>query len=214
MENIGRGRNARTHTRAPAWLRMGEWIACWLRPFRSRRPAMLVIRPGSLGDALLFTGALRALRQRYPKHCIVLVSSRRARPIFERCPEPDVLLSFDETNRASDAIRHRLRRVVFAVRVLAREYDLAAVAWEMKSAAGAAREEVGWLASLMDLASAERKAEFDPDCDRNVHELERIVALLQTAGCDDVRTRQDVWPDAGLTDADRRWAGEVVERGE
>ena len=62
-----------------------------MRPFR-RRPAILVVKLDSLGDALLFTGALKKLREHYKDHEIVVACSKRSEEIYKGLPWLDRLV--------------------------------------------------------------------------------------------------------------------------
>jgi ADP-heptose:LPS heptosyltransferase len=57
---------------------------------------VFILRPDNLGDVVLFSGALRHLRARYPEAEIVLCVRRAARPLVEHCPHVDRLVVWEE----------------------------------------------------------------------------------------------------------------------
>jgi ADP-heptose:LPS heptosyltransferase len=196
----------------PVWLQYGERLGWLCRRVRCwPRSALLVIKPGSLGDALLFTGALRVLRQRYPGHRIVLVSDRHGAPVFERSPDADVRLTLDASAAGQAGWLARLRRIWFAAGVLRRRYALAVVC----------HADCGWAQALLSCVVAERKLLLTDErgtvgagvdavrVSRGAHELDKTLALLQAAGCR-VAARRDMWPAAWIRVEEREWAREAV----
>ena len=166
-----------------------------------------MLRPGSLGDALLFTGALRALRVQYPQHRIVLVSSKRAAPIFARCPHVDELLLIDD-NLGNPGLSARMRRTIFACRTLGRQYCKALNAVTWASIGEKADAVAGWWTAFIDQIEAEEIVELARDdmLGRDVHELDLLVKLLQAADCENVQSRKDIWPEVYLREDERAWA--------
>ena len=57
---------------------------------------VLVLRPDNLGDVVLFTGALRHLRARWPEAEITLCVRAYVRELVELCPHVDRVVSWEE----------------------------------------------------------------------------------------------------------------------
>jgi ADP-heptose:LPS heptosyltransferase len=188
-------------TGAANWLRFGAACGELLPTRAASPPCLLVIKPGSLGDALLFTGALRALREAYPAHEICLVGSTRARAIWERSPCIDALWLLDESGEGYSHWRKRLNRLVFAFRVLRRRYDLVLFPFVLSRDT--------WAVELFHLVKGVRKGSL-PEGLAQAHELDKTLAVLQAAGCA-VATRRDIWPDPGLLEEERAWARGVLQ---
>ena len=62
---------------------------------KNERPVLLVIHPGSLGDALLALSGVRALRRFYPKHRLVWMGQAEIGRLLENCQEVDESLSLE-----------------------------------------------------------------------------------------------------------------------
>ncbi|MEI6150704.1 MAG: hypothetical protein WCS01_16530, partial [bacterium] len=79
----------------PKWTKLG-WVLGRLiglpARFIGHPNSLLVILSGSLGDALLFSGALREIRRAASAKKIVLVVAERAYPMLRRCPHADVII--------------------------------------------------------------------------------------------------------------------------
>ena len=90
---------------------------------------VLVVRLDEIGDMVMCTPFLRALRQRLPSAHITLVVKPGIRPLFEHCPDIDEVLVFDFNYREPSLLRAWTlppRTLRFAARHLwPRRYDLA-----------------------------------------------------------------------------------------
>lgn len=108
---------------SPKWVKngwlLGRVIGLPLRLFFHRRN-LLVILSGSLGDALLFSGALREIRRAAGGKHIVLVVTERAYPVLAGCPHVDEIL----VPPLRDGVWPGLARIMYAARIFARRYDL------------------------------------------------------------------------------------------
>lgn len=60
---------------------------------------VLILRPDNLGDIVLFSGALRHLREHYPHAEILLSVQRYVRNILELCPYVDKLIEWEDLVR-------------------------------------------------------------------------------------------------------------------
>ncbi len=63
------------------------------RSMVSGRQKILVLRPDNIGDAVLFSGALRALRKHWPDGTIDLCVKPALRPLYAACPYVDRVFS-------------------------------------------------------------------------------------------------------------------------
>ena len=75
------------------------------------RPHVLVWKLSALGDVILSTPSLRAIRRRFPTGRLTLIVGRSAYPVVARCPHLDEILIDDPQERGWDPGRlARLRR--------------------------------------------------------------------------------------------------------
>lgn len=103
------------------------------------RPVIGVVKRGDLGDALLATPMLAALRRRYPGAQIDAIVSRGGRPALIDNPHLDRLLVLPEGGRAE--------RIAFAGRIRRRRYDALLIAHHLTLPSGARRHQLLALAS-------------------------------------------------------------------
>jgi ADP-heptose:LPS heptosyltransferase len=187
-------------------------IGLLARPF-VRRPsattsAILYIKPDHLGDLLLATPALAALRQRFPTARITAIVGPWSVFVLRRNPDVDILLTcpfpgFERRPKIEDrgwqasilyplssilnrcwlVIRPYLTLLRYAMLLRAGRYDLAIVG----------RDDHWWGAALALLAGIPRRAGFDvPECrpfltdalpwNRRDHVTEQGLALVFAAG--------------------------------
>lgn len=57
---------------------------------------IFILRPDNLGDVILFTGAIRQIRNRFPDAEIVLCSKNYVHNLMETCPHVDRILSWEK----------------------------------------------------------------------------------------------------------------------
>ena len=62
---------------------------------QNERSVLLVIHPGSLGDALLALSGVRALKRLYPNHRLVWMGQAEIGHLLEDCQEVDERLSLE-----------------------------------------------------------------------------------------------------------------------
>lgn len=220
----GLKRIASVWCRSPQWLKWG-WILGKIvgvpAALLGRRPSWLVILSGSfgsLGDALLFSGALWEIRQVAGGKYIVLVGTERAYPVLARCPHVDDIL----TPPMCDDVWIRLVRIGQAVRVFSRRYDLVLCPGLVK---GDDSEFMAYLSTarhrvLMESRSAtllpqnygeEQSPPLDMTASQEPHQLDRTVLFMQAAGFDSVKTRKDIWPETWVTDEERAEAQKEID---
>jgi len=180
------------------WLEWGAWLGDIIgNNWRPRKPALLVIKPGSMGDALLFLGALRVLKRHYPGHELILVASKRAESVLVRCLDIDRILLVDESAGGSRSWRVRFSRMLVVIRVFSRRYVMTIFPFH------ASRE--SWARAMAGLARTDRRVFLDASVPIGAHEMDKIVSVLQEAGCP-VVSRRDIWPDVGIRVEEREWA--------
>lgn len=71
---------------------------------------ILLIKMTALGDVVLAVPALRALREKFPRAYISVLVSLQSRPILQRCPYINELITYDHRDRKSIARMMRLAR--------------------------------------------------------------------------------------------------------
>jgi ADP-heptose:LPS heptosyltransferase len=201
---------------APRWLRVGAALArCCRGP--ASRPAILVVKLDSLGDALLFTGALRVLRARFPEHRIVVAASAGSEAVYERLPYIDRLVTIPSRSLGGTSGKDRWERLLAGARLLATRYVQVVVGaytcglLEHHIAAFAGGRKT-WFAGEVapdqrDLLPASPQALYDHciEVDKGMHELDKAAALV-SALVDIKQTRRDVWPELTIRDAEGVWA--------
>lgn len=79
---------------------------------------ILVIKMSSLGDVVLVTPSLKALRERYPQAKIYCLVGRESRHVLQNCPYVDGLIIYDAHHKQKGWIRtilfsHKLRKYRF-----------------------------------------------------------------------------------------------------
>lgn len=60
---------------------------------------ILVVKMSSMGDVILATPSLRAVRSQYPKAWIAVLTASESSPILQRCPYVDEVISYDSKRR-------------------------------------------------------------------------------------------------------------------
>lgn len=205
----------------PAWIRIGRVLGrlCGMpAELAGRRAGLLVIHTGSLGDGLLFSGALRFLRRALPGRTITLVADRRAEPLFERCPDVDVFVVVGTDGDRGWLARGR--RILQAARIFMRSYDMALCQDLIRgtSAEHLMRLVESKLRCTMEFRAGAVAVEAEgcapqtviPDCALE-HQLDRTVFLLRSAGFDRVKSRDDIEPVTYINEADRRFAEREIQ---
>ena len=201
---------AKIWRQSPKWIKWG-WLlggmACLSARMIRRRPAILVIFSGSLGDGLLFTGALRQIRLEKQAHKIILLTSFRAYPVLERCPYADVVLA----PPMGAGFSRQMMRMMQAIRVFSRSYELVlcpnAVQGEpdvnMAELVSAQRRVLMEWGTTLLFSEGGRGVAPSGESTSKLHEIDRILFFLSVAGFNDARTREDIWPELYATDSER-----------
>lgn len=68
------------------------------RPLESARPRILIVRAGAIGDTLMVTPLLRALRRTYPRAYLAAMCSAAAHDVFRHNPHLDQLVVLAHRN--------------------------------------------------------------------------------------------------------------------
>ena len=217
----------------PKWIKIG-WILGrvfgWPLSWFKHKPCLLVIHLGSLGDGLLFTGAIRELRKHEQGKQIVLVVSERAYPLFQRCPHVNHVVAF----AMGADLWSRTKRVIQASRLFARRYENV-LSPNLAFFSGAphvdACSDTGHL--LHRQGGGPRRAMFLQKTDFvllallggvelktatpwvdpcSPHQLDRMVHFLQAAGFNHIKSRLDIWPEIYVTATERDEAAAEVNQ--
>ena len=193
---------------------------------------MLIYRPDGIGDAVLFSGALKYVRRRWPRAHIVLAAKPGVRDLLGQCPHITgavSLLRFEPwrsfRNLSFPGV-WRIRKVLrsrFARRLLVGPYDsvilpLSAPTEETIETVRLVRSPEKWGFSgdhigydTLDDEGNEPTAVFTRHVPvriehRWLHELTFTARFVAALGFDN----PDVTPELWLTDEDRRWAEQRI----
>ncbi len=71
----------------------------------TRRNAVLLIRPGGIGDAVLLIPAITALKRKYPEAVIDLLSEKRNAAVFSLCPDINTVYHYDRPRELLSVLR-------------------------------------------------------------------------------------------------------------
>ena len=184
-----------------------------LVPIRS----VLVVRLDEIGDMVMFSPFLRALRKHLPEAHITLVVKPGVRNLVELCPYTNEVLTFDQRGgRIERFLLLPLRAMLFAVRYLrGRVYDLALLPrWDadyyyaafVAFWSGAPRR-IGYSESVTAYKSVVNRG-FDRLLTQTLnepvlrHDIEHNMAMIRFLGGDADDDYQEVW----LGESDRHFA--------
>jgi ADP-heptose:LPS heptosyltransferase len=177
-----------------------RFLAALARPARAERDAaqrrlasgeatrILVLKPhDQLGDFLVATPALAALRARFPKARITLVTRAYLAPLARRQPAVDEVLalrSFDHLVRAWGMLRTPRPDAAFVLNSVSRSRtaDLAATASGAALIVGRSRVGAG---ALTPAAARHDDPVYDLDVDiapGSVHQVDRVLDLVRWTG--------------------------------
>jgi lipopolysaccharide heptosyltransferase II len=196
-----------------AWLmRVAQWLsqrseAAGESPADPR--SILLVQLDHLGDALLTTAILPALRSRYPQACIEVLAAPWNKEVFEASPEVD-RVHVSRLNRFGRAARFgwMLAMVWWGLKLRQRRYDLAMdVRGEFPLALliwlTGAKQRVGWECGGGGFLLT-HSAEHVP----GRHEVESRWALLKTLGIERPKDEKGAGPHYEPSEAARariRW---------
>lgn len=203
----------------------------WITRDASSYRSVLLLRPDNLGDVVLFTGALRHLRSRFPGALITMCVKAYVRELLALCPYIDRLITWEDLGRpyldwlpghfregrfglwlrSKAAARHSADLLLAPVR--SPDKSLHAVARGVR-----ANERFGITGDLSNQTLDDAKLAAEHYTDqlqvaperRWVHELEITRDFLRALDIE--VTLDDIWPEVWSNDADRAWAAESIDR--
>ena len=196
--------------------------------------SVLLLRPDNLGDVVLFSGALRHLRVRYPRAEITLCVRRYVRDLVALCPHVDRVLDWEELHepllgalpdfpgrgRLDAALRFALHRLrlrpdLLLVPVRSPTDGIHQVAWAAGARWRFAVAGDGSNAGEAWARRAERRHDrvlrLDP-ARRADHDFRVTRDFLALLGID--VALEDLRPELWTSPEDRRWAEAAVPRAE
>lgn len=157
--------------------------------------------PTWIGDAVMATPALRALRKRYPSAHVELLAGRAVGDVMSNGPWMDDVVFYDRGRGALSGLGSLLR---YASKLRARRYDLAILLSNsfrsallvrlagVRRRVGYARDGRSWL--LTDRIAAPRDEESGAF--RKVSTLRYYNALVRELGCDDPGEQMELYTSA------------------
>jgi ADP-heptose:LPS heptosyltransferase len=196
---------------------LGEWRFFSDTPTAGTILTVLVIRADRIGDHILSSGLLIALRKTFPGARLIVVCPEDVRELHEHRPEVDELITFDrEQGHRSAAYRRKLIRSLRnwkADLVINPQFSRDKLSSRL-TLHSAGRRKVGFDAEPRGMKSREwRKvqASFDllvPRGDSSETEMERYGRLLKSLGS----PIGNLAPEFAVTRADEEFAEELVSR--
>lgn len=170
-----------------------------------KRPSVLIIKPDSLGDGVLFLGALRRIRAHFSAHKLMLVCDQRTAEFYRRSKEVD---HFFPLNFADQSLLGRLRRCRQMMALGSRHYEVLLHAaystedWAHELCAALRSDRSIWFKTCEeDGLRACYSERVEVNCED--HELDKMLALLRHLKIPEINAYADIWPDILLEPADR-----------
>ncbi len=177
---------------------------------------ILILSVAGLGDFVLGTPAVRAIRERYPQARIWMVTIPEVTPLAARCPYVDEVRSLDLRHSRS-AIASMLGRKQHEIRQLIRDlramrFDLAVNLYHVGTRAGGLRmaaflRAVG-AARSVGRSSGGRGVGFDLTSGAEGHEIDAQLAVARLLGAAPTRHDPELW----VTAEDRAACADLLER--
>ncbi len=186
------------------WLlwRVGEFL-----PKRRKTRGVCVVRNDLIGDFILFTPALRSLREKYCGLHLTIIVKVQVAELLRACPYVDEVMILDDRKFR----RQPLYRMRFLIRIYAKSFGTLLYTCYSRNTVGdmislwaAAPVSIGWDTNChhMSLAENVRGNKFytqlvEGTFGSNVHETVRNAAFLEAIGFrgDVVSVKTEVWPD-------------------
>lgn len=177
---------------------------------------ILILSAAGLGDFVLGTPALRAIRQRFPGAGIWILTIPEVRPLAERCPYVDEVRTLNLRQSRSAAAwvlgpgRQELRGLIRELR--AARFDLAVNLYGVATWAGSLRmsaflRAVG-AARNVGRSSGGRALGLDLASGQEGHEIEAQLGVARLLGA----TAGSEFPELWVTDEDRRACASLLMR--
>jgi ADP-heptose:LPS heptosyltransferase len=180
---------------------------------------MLIVFPGQLGDALLFLGILRKIREAFPARIIVLATAKASRELLAPERVVDTIITVD----AGAPWWARITRVLAGVSILKRSYAVvvnpaytSTAVWHRIALAAKSDESLWFDGECPEVSDDELrriKAAYTCLCtvEIGLHELDKGIRLLRDAGLDGALRRQDVRSVINLGTFEKEKAHQLVE---
>src|SRR5215218_10198243 len=195
---------------------------------------LFILKPDNLGDVVLFSGALRHLRARFPDARITLCVKRYVGNLVEQCPYVDELVFWEDLHARWPAWLHRVRgmaRLETAIRrrAVGKRFASDLAILPVRAPAAEMHETMGWIrarerygiagchsnqSAAVDRAAAAiyaSRVECGAGHDAE-HEITVYRQLLASLGV--FVDLEQLHPEFWTTDADRAWAETNVPRDE
>ena len=171
---------------------------------------VLIVRLDEIGDMVMFSPFLRALRRRLPEAHITLIVKPGVQNLVARCPYVNEVLVFDQSgNRAERFLRLPWRAMIFASRYLRhRSYDLALLPrWDTDYYYAAFI--AFWSGAPLRLGYSETTTDYKRQVNRGFdrllthclmdrslkHDVEHNMTMIRFLGGDADDDRQEIWLD-------------------
>jgi heptosyltransferase-2 len=177
---------------------------------------MLILSVAGIGDFILGTPALRAIRRRFPQAQLWMVTIPEAGPLAERCPHVDVVRNLDLRTARSALLwslggrRRDLRRLIRELREA--RFDIAMNLYQVATWAGGLRMAAFLWAVRPSLTVGRRSGGkgmgYDLASEEEGHEIEAQLAVARLIGA----TSADGLPELWVTEDDARACASLLER--
>lgn len=169
---------------------------------RPLRPKVLAMRPGSIGNSLAATPAIRAIKKTFPDCHLAVVCDAISSEIFHNSPHVDEIIPYDKKGRDRGMIGYirfvmSLRRKGFESAIMFKRFTrMSLIAFF-----SGARERVGFEEAS---PLATRRIPYRED--KSIFEQNLELAALLGAKPDG--TKPDIWP----TEEDRAWVFNFLDK--
>jgi ADP-heptose:LPS heptosyltransferase len=195
---------------------------------------LFILKPDNLGDVVLFSGALRHLRARFPDARITLCVKRYVGNLVEHCPYVDEVVYWEDLHARWPAWVHRVRgmaRIETAIRRrrAGRRFAADVAILPVRAPAAEMHETLRWIPARERYGIAGCHSNQSPEVDRAAapiyttrvdcgadrngeHEITVYRQLLAMLGVS--VDLEQLHPEFWTTDADRAWAETNVVRDE
>ncbi len=170
-------------------------------PAEKEPQRILILSVAGLGDFVMGTPALRAIRGRYPRACIWMLTIPEVSPLAERCPYVDAVRTLD-LRRTRSAVawalgpgRRQMRQLIRELRAM--QFDIAVNLYQVSTRAGGLRM-AAFLRAIAPELSVGRSSEglgigFDLASDEEGHEVEAQLAVARLLRANPTGADPELW---------------------
>ena len=171
------------------------------RPAERESQRILILNVAGLGDFVMGTPALRAIRERYPRACIWMLTIPEVSPLAARCPYADEVRTLD-LRRSRSAVawalgpgRREIRQLIRELRAM--RFDIAVNLYEVATRAGGLRM-AAFLRAIapgftVGRSSGGRGIGFDLASDEEGHEVGAQLSVVRLLGATPADDQPEVW---------------------